>query len=77
MLLLLHGTGGAGTLTPSVADDTGSSSVFKSLNTLPSRMTPIRRNDFRSRGHAGYWAFVVHRISGIALTLFLPLHFFV
>jgi fumarate reductase subunit D len=24
---------------------------------------------------ASYWAFVVHRISGIALALFLPLHF--
>ena len=29
----------------------------------------------RMRGHAGYWAFVVHRVSGLALTLFLPLHF--
>ncbi len=27
------------------------------------------------RGHVGYWAFLVHRISGIALALFLPLHF--
>ena len=27
------------------------------------------------RQHASYWAFVVHRISGIALALFLPLHF--
>jgi fumarate reductase subunit D len=25
--------------------------------------------------HASYWAFVVHRVSGIALALFLPLHF--
>ena len=33
------------------------------------------KNDFRSRNHAAYWAFLVHRISGIALTLFLPLHF--
>ena len=38
-------------------------------------MTPLRRNDSHSRGHAAYWAFVVHRVSGIALTLFLPLHF--
>lgn len=36
----------------------------------------VRRNDARSRGHAGFVAFVVHRVSGIALTLFLPLHFF-
>ena len=27
------------------------------------------------RQHASYWAFMVHRISGIALALFLPLHF--
>jgi fumarate reductase subunit D len=25
--------------------------------------------------HSSYWVFVVHRVSGIALTLFLPLHF--
>jgi fumarate reductase subunit D len=25
--------------------------------------------------HSSYWAFVVHRLSGIALALFLPLHF--
>lgn len=36
-----------------------------------------RRNDFRARGHPAWWAFVVHRISGLALTLFLPAHFFV
>jgi fumarate reductase subunit D len=27
------------------------------------------------RQHASYWAFVVHRLSGLALALFLPLHF--
>jgi len=27
------------------------------------------------RQHASYWAFVVHRVSGIALALFLPFHF--
>jgi fumarate reductase subunit D len=27
------------------------------------------------RQHASYWAFIVHRVSGIALALFLPLHF--
>jgi fumarate reductase subunit D len=37
----------------------------------------FRRNDVRARDHAGYWAFVVHRVSGLALTLFLPLHFLV
>jgi fumarate reductase subunit D len=33
------------------------------------------KNDFRSRTHAAYWAFIVHRVSGVALALFLPLHF--
>jgi fumarate reductase subunit D len=28
-----------------------------------------------ARGHASYRAFVVHRISGIALAVFLPVHF--
>jgi fumarate reductase subunit D len=35
------------------------------------------RNDVRSRAHASYGAFVVHRVSGLALALFLPLHFWV
>ena len=25
--------------------------------------------------HSSYWAFMVHRVSGIALAAFLPLHF--
>ncbi len=36
-----------------------------------------RRNDWRARSHAGWWAFAVHRVSGLALALFLPLHFWV
>ena len=28
-----------------------------------------------ARNHAAYWAFLVHRISGVALALFLPAHF--
>jgi len=36
----------------------------------------VRRNDARARAHPAYWAFVVHRVSGLLLTLFLPLHFF-
>jgi len=28
-----------------------------------------------ARGHAGVWAFAVHRVSGVALALFLPAHF--
>ena len=37
----------------------------------------MRANDSRSRNHPGFWAFVVHRISGVLLTLFLPAHFWV
>jgi fumarate reductase subunit D len=33
------------------------------------------KNDFRARNHPAYWAFIVHRLSGLALGLFLPLHF--
>ena len=29
----------------------------------------------RARNHPAYWAFLVHRASGIALALFLPAHF--
>ena len=32
-------------------------------------------NDLRARNHPAYWAFVVHRASGVLLALFLPLHF--
>jgi fumarate reductase subunit D len=37
----------------------------------------MRRNDARARSHPAYWAFVAHRVSGIVLALFLPVHFFV
>ncbi len=39
-------------------------------------LVAVRRNDARARGHPAFWAFVVHRVSGIALALFLPVHFF-
>ena len=29
----------------------------------------------RARNHPEYWAFIVHRLSGVALALFLPAHF--
>lgn len=35
----------------------------------------MRKNDFRARNHPAYWAFLVHRVSGLLLALFLPLHF--
>jgi fumarate reductase subunit D len=34
-----------------------------------------RAVSWRNRRHAGWWAFALHRISGLALALFLPLHF--
>jgi fumarate reductase subunit D len=34
-----------------------------------------RHNDHRARAHAAYWAFLLHRLSGLALAAFLPLHF--
>jgi len=33
------------------------------------------KNDWRARNHPAWWAFIVHRLSGVALSLFLPLHF--
>ncbi len=33
------------------------------------------KNDFRARNHPAYWAFIVHRASGLLLALFLPFHF--
>jgi fumarate reductase subunit D len=33
------------------------------------------KNDFRARNHPAYWAFLLNRVSGVALALFLPFHF--
>ncbi|HXF68020.1 MAG TPA: succinate dehydrogenase, cytochrome b556 subunit [Burkholderiales bacterium] len=33
------------------------------------------RSDWRARNHPAYWAFLVHRVSGVLLAAFLPLHF--
>lgn len=35
----------------------------------------MKVNDARARRHPAWWAFLVHRLSGLALALFLPLHF--
>ena len=35
------------------------------------------KSDFRARNHPAYWAFLVHRLSGVLLALFIPLHFWV
>jgi fumarate reductase subunit D len=32
-------------------------------------------SSWRHRNHPAYWGFVVHRVSGLLLALFLPLHF--
>ena len=32
-------------------------------------------NDQRARSHPAYWAFLLHRLSGLGLAIFLPLHF--
>ena len=29
------------------------------------------------RNHPSYWAFILHRVSGVLLVLFLPIHFYV
>ncbi len=36
-------------------------------------MTPVAG----PRSHPAYWAFVLHRVSGLALALFLPVHLYV
>jgi fumarate reductase subunit D len=33
------------------------------------------RSGVRAHAHPAWWAYLVHRLSGIALALFLPLHF--
>lgn len=33
------------------------------------------KSDYRARSHPAYWAFLVHRVSGLLLALFLPVHF--
>jgi fumarate reductase subunit D len=53
------------------------SAPVKSSDSLavPSRIEAKRKNDQRARTHPAYWAFLLHRLSGLALALFLPLHF--
>lgn len=41
----------------------------------PAASVPTRRNDYRARSHPAWWAFLMHRLSGVALAAFLPLHF--
>lgn len=44
------------------------------LQPAPSRL-PMRRNDRRARAHPGFRLAMAHRLSGLALAVFLPLHF--
>jgi hypothetical protein len=37
----------------------------------------VRTAGWRNRDHPSYWAFLVHRVSGLLLSMFLPLHFWV
>jgi fumarate reductase subunit D len=37
----------------------------------------VHRGDWRARDRAGWWAFALHRTSGLALAIFLPAHFLV
>jgi fumarate reductase subunit D len=39
------------------------------------RLKAVMKNDFRARSHPAYWAFIVHRASGLLLAIFLPFHF--
>jgi fumarate reductase subunit D len=38
-------------------------------------MTTMRRIEARAHAHPAWWAFLLHRLSGLALALFLPVHF--
>mgnify|MGYP002641366436 CR=1 FL=1 len=40
-------------------------------------MNPTNMNRIAHRNHPTYWAFVLHRLSGLALAIFLPAHLFV
>lgn len=37
----------------------------------------MRKNDYRARAHPACWAFLVHRLAGLGLAFFLPVHFWV
>jgi fumarate reductase subunit D len=37
----------------------------------------VRPRTFATRNHPAWWAFALHRISGLVLVLFLPVHLFV
>ena len=47
----------------------------KASGGVPRPSAPKRRNDRRARRHPGFLLAMAHRLSGLALALFLPLHF--
>jgi len=42
---------------------------------MTKRGTALARIASQHDRHAGWWAFIVHRVSGVALAVFLPVHF--
>ena len=42
---------------------------------MSARFAAERATGRSSRAHPAFWAFVVHRLSGLGLALFLPFHF--
>ena len=38
-------------------------------------MSHMRRPDARAHAHPAWWAYLLYRLSGLGLALFLPLHF--
>ena len=37
----------------------------------------MMRSEYMRRDHPTWWAFAVHRVSGVVLAMFLPVHFYV
>jgi fumarate reductase subunit D len=37
----------------------------------------VRARPYAARNHPAWWAFALHRVSGLVLVLFLPVHLFV
>jgi len=65
-----NGAPSGGSAPAALTNAAASEGVHNTANTAS-----YRRNDIRAHGHPAFWAFVVHRVSGLTLTLFLPLHF--
>ena len=44
---------------------------------MSSQVTRPMHQAMSTRNHPTYWAFIVHRVSGLGLALFLPVHLYV